>query len=300
MPKLSHLNPAPNQAVGDWEQLVKDIFECEDCSKSYRLTGRPKSGGYFVPCKPTTAAAPDQTMAGEREPRHFKFPPIGAPGRARILFVATCPRYTDKPGTRTDNARLHDFAMTDLYHFESLAQNLDHRGKAYVARELFYTHHLGIVRDVYDVPFGEVAVATEMYLCATRPGSRYLYKTSSPCAKQFLKRLIKLHQPQFIVTFGSGIPKFFRKHISDFFRTECLDGDVKEVVVIHLPFPTPTEIAWQEMDKADKWTGRVINSLKERKQDGSKIERPDWVARRPSCAQEVWKYCSQSDPLQML
>ena len=57
---------------------------------------------------------------------------------------------------------------------------------------------------------------------------------NSPCAQKFLLRTITIANPDYILTLGSGLPRFFDK----FMRGQGLKADV-----LHLPFPSKRKCA---------------------------------------------------------
>jgi hypothetical protein len=65
-----------------------------------------------------------------------------------------------------------------------------------------------------------------MYLCASENGGK-LNTEISPCAQRFLLRTVNIASPDYIVTFGSGLPWFFRDFVSGI-----------TAAVIHIPYPS--------------------------------------------------------------
>src|SRR5262245_36082166 len=144
----------------------------------------------------------------------YKFPPIGF-GRRSLLFVGINPRFTD-------NAQLHEEVMSSPQAFKALAGNRV-RGLAYITtsqtvafppREDFYDDQLKIAATAFpNEPFECVACSAEMYFCASADGDG-LACANSPCAMKYLRSLIEEYvQPKVVITFGTSIPQFFRKHL---------------------------------------------------------------------------------------
>lgn len=192
--------------------------------------------------------------------RLYKFPPtIGAPGKARLLFIGINPR-------RTDNLAIHEFAMKSKANFKVLSRNIDHRRQVYIAppphlidpeREDHYDRHIEIVDRTFRQPFAEVAAVTEMFLCAT-PSSQGLDTSDSRCAKEYLLRTIQQVQPEFIVTFGARTPLYFSQDM----RNLKANFPNLKASPIHLPFPS-----WRTphatMDAAVTWAVDVINAIRQ-------------------------------------
>jgi hypothetical protein len=190
------------------DALLKEAYGCQECAVEGRsfvsefIEARP---GFF-----------------------FKFPPlIGGIGKVKLLFVGYSPRRTK------NNIAIHDFAMDTFENFCKLSENRGRRGHRYVGsprstadHEPHYDFHNDIVQRVFAKSFHKVAAVTEMYLCASEDG-RKLNTQNSPCARRFLPRSINVADPDYIVTFGSGLPDFFRLFIR---------GVGAEV--LHLPFPS--------------------------------------------------------------
>lgn len=235
-----------------------------------------------------------------------KFPPIGALDGASVVFVALNPRFSEKPG-KSYNVDLHQYAMETLEQFTALARNVDNHGNPYIADpseqtkaggwEEFYKYYVQIVKEVYGCRFGDVAVATEMFFCAS-PGYGGIYRfptKTSPCAKEFLLRTINLVQtkpdcsadldqePCFIVTFGSGIPQFFARNVVGI-----------DAYVIHLPFVFSTQVmgGTQEQAMAVEWVISLMTAVR----TGASVPQPAWTGH----PHEVWKYTANSKPARLI
>lgn len=188
-------------------KLLQDVYPCQECAVKQRtfvsefIEARP---GYF-----------------------YKFPPlIGGSGKVRLLFIGYNPR-------RTSNHAIHNFAMDNFQNFCTLSNNVNHHDQPYIGspknaadHEEHYDLHDEIVRRVFGVPFSQVAAVTEMYLCASEDGQR-LQTRNSPCARKFLIRTLGVSDPEYIITFGVGLPRFFAKFVSGI-----------RASVFHLPFPS--------------------------------------------------------------
>jgi hypothetical protein len=279
--------PSVQNKDDSMDRLIEDIYYCKACEKE-------QFAWCFKEHKTNTIPVP------------HKLPPIGALAEAKVIFVALNPRYSEKPG-KSYNADLHQYAMKSLEQFRALARNIDNHGNPYIADpseqtmdgkwEEFYRYHIKIIKDVYGRPFGEVALATEMFLCASEAyGGVWRFPTkTSPCAKTFLVRTIKLAQPEpvgtiapepephFVVTFGKGIPEFFARNVAG------IDG-----YVIHLPFIFSTQVMGSSGTAAlaVEWVISVMKAL----QNNSEIPHPDWTG----LPQEVWKYATNSKPVRIV
>jgi hypothetical protein len=206
--------------------LLKEVYGCDSCASQ-------KVGSQFTP-------APSGSF--------FKFPPlIGGTGELKLLFVGYNPRRT------TTNLAIHDFAMGSFKHFCVLSDNINHIGHRYIGspltapdHEAHYDLHNNIVQRVFAKPFEDVAAVTEMYLCASKNGQQ-LPTWKSPCAKRHLMRTFKTADPDYMVTFGVGVPRFFKR----FARGVRAD-------VLHLPFPSTRNTLEPTMSAAVDW---AVDSL---------------------------------------
>ncbi len=207
--------------------LLQRVYSCREC-----VVKKPKLVSEFTEARPGM---------------FHKFPPlIGCAGKAKLLFVGYNPR-------RTTNVAVHDFAVRSLDDFCTLSNNTDHHGQRYIGsssstfeHERHYDLHNDIVQRVFGKPFEQVAAVTEMYLCASRDGKK-LNTETSPCAQLYLSQTIKIANPDYIVTFGSGLPRFF-----SLFLRELRAG------VLHLPFPSKRTTPTTTMAAAVEW---VVQSL---------------------------------------
>jgi uracil-DNA glycosylase len=210
--------------------LLHEVYDCKSCADE-----GPNFAGEFT-------LAPSGSF--------FKFPPlIGGTGKVKLLFVGYNPR-------RTSNLRIHDFAMGSFPDFCKLSNNVDHHGRRYVGslataldHEVHYELHDEIVQRVFGKPFEQVAAVTEMYLCASKNGKK-LNTERSPCAQKFLMRTISIASPDYIVTFGSGLPRFFNR----FIRGVKAD-------VLHLPFPAGQVTPPATMRAAVDWAVATLIAL---------------------------------------
>jgi hypothetical protein len=290
--------PAADVSVTEWDHLVSDIFACEDCTATYRETGKPKCAPHFIPL--TSHSDTDAE-------RHQKFPTIGASKNVRFLIVGMCPRYSADPGNiRYYNVPLFDFATSSLSNFRTLATNKDHRGLPYIRQkparkdstdrlwEPFYEDHARIAVEVYGQPFEDVAVATEMYLCALPPRTSCNLR-NSPCAAKFLVRAIKVLRPEFIITCHPDIPMFFRRFVAELFENGFPKSDgYSGACVIHLPKLKHDGYTQSFVN----WTIGVMKLLKGNigSIDESQIRKPDPVDGSP---QEIWIYEASGTPRQI-
>jgi hypothetical protein len=184
----------PVKCSPKWLEFLQNVYSCRKCAEE---------GRSFV----------DQ-FDEARPGLFYKFPPlIGHIGKVKLLFVGYNPR-------RTSNLAIHNFAMEKFTNFCTLSENTNHLGDRYIGssstapdHENHYDLHNGIVQRVFAKPFTEVAAATEMYLCASKNGGK-LNTENSPCAQTFLLRTIRISDPDYILTFGSGLPRFFRDYVS--------------------------------------------------------------------------------------
>jgi hypothetical protein len=207
--------------------LLQDVYGCRECA----IKGRS-----FV-----------SDFSEARSGFFYKFPPlIGGAGKVKLLFVGYNPR-------RTTNLAIHNFAMGSFQNFCTLSDNFDHHGQRYIGspksapdHEEHYELHDDIVQRVFAKPFEDVAAVTEMYLCASKNGKK-LNTENSPCAQKFLLRTIGIARPDYIVTLGSGLPRFFKR----FIRGVKAD-------VLHLPFPSDQVTPPATMSAAVNW---AVDSL---------------------------------------
>ena len=214
----------------------------------------------------------------EARPGFFhKFPPlIGGTGKLKLLFVGYNPR-------RTKNLAIHNFAMDTFQNFCALSNNVDHHGQGYIGslksasdHEEHYELHDEIVQRVFAKPFTSVAAVTEMYLCATKKGKK-LNTENSPCARRFLMRTITIANPDYILTFGSGLPRFFNR----FIRGVKAD-------VLHLPFPSDQVTLPATMRAAVDWAVDSLIALEAGKQTPQKTWK--WQTSDSSLRQGIMHY----------
>lgn len=207
----------------------------------------------------------------------YKFPPlIGGPGKVKLLFVGYNPR-------RTTNLAVHSFAMGSFQNFCRLSNNVDHHGQPYVGslmtapdHEEHYELHDGIVQRVFEKPFEQVAAVTEMYLCATEDGQR-LQTKNSPCAKRYLMRTLRIADPEYIVTFGVGRPRFFTRFVRGI-RAE----------VLHLPFFSKRSTPVAAMNAAVNWAVYSLIALEQGQQPPAMSWK--WPTNDPNLPQGIKQY----------
>lgn len=98
----------------------------------------------------------------------YKFPPWIGSRNPTLLFIGLNPRRSPS------NLALHEWAMQDASSFSLLADNrvFDGRYIGPQGAERHYQTHCEIVARLGDRAFEEVAAVTEVFLCATRRGSR--------------------------------------------------------------------------------------------------------------------------------
>ena len=126
--------------MGDHQDLLHEVFECDMCPAGLGFT-RLEGGGPYC-----------------------KFPPtIGALGRAPLLFVGINPRLSG------DNGALYERIMGDEREFARLADNRDGR-HPYISpkcKEKHYWRHMEIVQAMFGVRarFEDYAAVTELFFC---------------------------------------------------------------------------------------------------------------------------------------
>jgi len=237
--------------------LLQQVYSCRECA----IEGRS-----FV------------SEFSEARPGFFyKFPPlIGGAGRVKLLFVGYNPR-------RTKNLAIHNFAMGSFQNFCTLSNNLDHHGQRYVGslksapdHEEHYELHDDIVQRVFGVPFDDAAAVTEMYLCASQDGQR-LQTKNSPCAKRHLMPALNIADPDHIVTFGVGLPRFFGR---------CVRGVRADV--LHLPFPSRQATPVETMKAAVNWAVDSLIALEAGTQAPQKTWK--WPTSDSSLPQAIMQY----------
>jgi hypothetical protein len=238
-------------------KLLQDVYPCRECAVEKRA---------FV------------SEFNEARPGYFyKFPPlIGVAGKVKLLLVGYNPR-------RTTNLAIHNFAMATFQNFGTLSNNFDHHGQRYIGslksapdHEEHYELHDDIVQRVFAKPFEDVAVVTEMYLCASEDGQR-LQTKNSPCAKRYLMRTIRIADPSYLVTFGVGLPRFFARFVSG------IRADV-----LHVPFPSKRSTPEATMKAAVDWAVDSLIALEAGKQPPQKMWR--WPTSDATLPQGIMRY----------
>jgi hypothetical protein len=229
----------------DYDEFLRDLYGCKFCQEQRRPfaiptpDGRPRRGWNKFKHHPVSNAP-------------HKFPPIGL-GPRPLLFIGINPRFTD-------NSDLHAEVMSSVQAFKVFSENKVF-GAPYIRppstetteeRETFYDDQQQIASAAFpDQPFAAVACSAEMYFCASADADG-LRCGNSPCANQFLRRLIEDYvQPRVIVTFGTQIPRFFRKNLGGITAS-----------VVHLPFRSPWSAGRSgRMDAAVNWAARAAVAL---------------------------------------
>ncbi|MGJ5813666.1 uracil-DNA glycosylase family protein [Paludibaculum fermentans] len=238
-------------------KLLQGVYPCRECAVKRRA---------FV-----------SEFSEVRPGYFFKFPPlIGGSDKVKLLFVGYNPR-------RTSNQAIHNFAMNSFQNFCKLSNNVDHNGQPYIGspktspdHEPHYDLHDGIVQRVFDAPFSTVAAVTEMYLCASVDGQR-LQTMNSLCARLYLNRTLAIANPEYIITFGVGLPRFFAKFVRGI-----------RAAVFHLPFPSSRTAPESLMKSAVDWAVTGLLAL-----EGGRHPPPmkwKWPSADPALPQGVMAY----------
>jgi len=171
-----------------------------------------------VGCNHDCAACPAVELGFQEDPktgRLLKFPPgIGSQSAAPILLIGF------NPGLRVDLQRQ---IMADRNAFTQLALNRL-EGLPYIApdgKERHYRSHARIVKeairgtDYEGSCFEDVAVATELFLCATKkPTSglrRALADGSAKCPDLYFWNVLFRAQPKLVVTLGNDVLSYVRR-----------------------------------------------------------------------------------------
>ena len=186
-------------------RLVDKVFSCRLCPNAYGFSSRTKDGPYF------------------------KLPPIiGKLNNAELLFVGTNSRITES--NRAD----HKIWMRSKSNFRDLSSN-KFRGNPYIEREHRYRSHVKLVKMLFgeNCQFGNIAAATEIFLCATKD-SGGLPDPESPCADLFLENVVQLTKPKIIVAVGQRVVRYFvilanKKYIRDQFALRFENRDIPVV-----------------------------------------------------------------------
>ncbi|MCL4179712.1 MAG: hypothetical protein KJ072_18435 [Verrucomicrobia bacterium] len=162
-------------------EFRSEIFGCEVCSNVASFE-RPNGRGPFYKCPPI----------------------IGAPGKARLLFIGINPRRS------RSNQTFHDWVMSSRTAFSTLAANRTMDGQPYIARDAVEEHyhcHMIVVEGACGEgkSFESVAAVTELFLCASEDGSKLLASGKSTCAERYLARVINIVKPDVVIAVGSGV-----------------------------------------------------------------------------------------------
>lgn len=182
---------------GPGEKLRAEVYDCNQCA------GQPG----FVP---------------GQNGRLYKFPPvIGRQENAEILFIGINPRKDD------GNANLHEWAISMPEAFTKLAQNRDQNDQTYIAigaQEKHYHCHMIVLEGVYapGIRFEDKAAVTEVYHCANARGVALLNDGCSPCAQNYLARVLDIVQPKVVVAVGSRVRDQLKEFFSDIIKVRVV------------------------------------------------------------------------------
>jgi hypothetical protein len=240
----------------DHDQFLTKLYACKFCEEQRRPFAIPTPDG-----SPRRGWNKFKLNSVAHAPH--KFPPIGF-GPRPLLFIGINPRFTD-------NAALHAEVMSSVAAFRALSNNMVF-GAPYIRpastgvgeqREKFYDDQLRIASCAFpNQPFASVACSAEMYFCASADGDG-LHCGNSPCARLFLRKLINDYvKPKVIVTFGTGIPRFFNKNLRGITPS-----------VVHLPFRSSWSARHRStMDASVDWAARATAALL----TGKTVPLKDW------------------------
>ena len=201
-----------------------------------------------------------------------KFPAtIGAAGRAKLLFVALCPRLGKN--------YVLDWANESADRFVTLSGNRDQHGRAYVESyaandgkesEEFYRPYVEIAEGAYPgSAFEEVAAVTDLYLCAYPPNNRNEFDPdfvslpiNSPCARDFMQRTIDQVKPVAIITRGCSPKEYFGMRYLRQRRLQYRTAypmSINDLSTVLLPLRSGNQFGMSEIDK--QWAIEELRKL---------------------------------------
>ena len=177
--------------------------------------------------------------------RAFRFPPsIGALNTAPLLFVGINPRISQS------NRSLHESLMRDYSAFRELAGNRKNTNQPYIAPggEVHYSRHLRIANELFpNLPFEAVAVATELFFCASSSASG-LPISKSPCAERYLDRVLAWVRPTVVFAVGRQVQRYITARCAlDAENAYICWGKSGRAVVVPIPHPNARG------EKVSKW-----------------------------------------------
>ena len=138
--------------------------------------------------------------------KFYRFPPIGAPAAANLLFIGINPRVSHS------NRILHNSIVEDVVEFRRLSENrvgnADYIGNP--GLESHYRLHVSVVKALFPgSPFASAASLTELHFCATSNSQGLPYATSL-CADQFLPDVLEIVSPQVVFAVGAHVERTLR------------------------------------------------------------------------------------------
>lgn len=191
--------------------------------------------------------------------RLFKFSPaLGSQGAALMAFAGLNPRISDN-----NRSVLYDVITTDRNAYIAHARNRDPDGQPYIrlkGGERHYNTHARIVRSAtlgteYEGrPFEEVAVCTELFMCATPPRetaklSAALKARSAVCPRLYFWKAIQRAAPKVLVTLGDDVFNYvsiFATHDGSVYRLNMPGA----AAIIAIPHPGRKRLTDAELTRA--------------------------------------------------